>query len=284
MEYGPATQLIRNSNEINMDFLHVRKIMLTEGWRAKNITSSFTRIYMIISGSGYLRYGDKEISMVPGGIYVIPSGLTMSYGCIGHLEKVYFHIFQPLSNNLDIFNVANQIFEFHDKEMIDTILENLDGDTALKVMRIKQCLLELTCRCFENTDDIPLHKYSDYVSEIIAYTEKNLSVNLTVEKIADALFTSPAKLRKKFLEETGMSIGKYVDERIMFMAELEVRAQKLSIKEISDKLGFCDQFYFSRCFSRKYGMSPMRYRKEEVYKNMDPRELAIKEKKWKESQ
>lgn len=279
MEYGAATQLIRNSNELNMDFLHARKIRLTERWRSENITSSFTRIYMITSGDGYLRYRDKEIRMVPGGIYIIPAGLTMSYGCIGHLEKVYFHIFQPLSNNLDIFNVTDEIFEFHDQKIIDVILENIDGDTALKVTRIKMCLLDLFCRCFEKTDGIPLLKYSEYVSEIISYVEKNLSVNLTVERIAESLFTSPAKLRKKFLEETGISIGKYIDERIMFMAELEVRAQKLSIKEISDKLGFCDQFYFSRSFSKKYGMSPMRYRKYEVYKNMDPKELASKEKK-----
>ena len=223
---------------------------------------------MVTSGEGYLRYGDKEITMIPGGVYIIPAGLTMSYGCRGYMEKVYVHMSLPLLNNFDLFNGLDEIFEFHEKEKIDMFLESFDGDTATKVMNVKSYLFELVCRCLEKSKEIKLHKYSDYVSEIIAYTENNLSAKLTVEKIADALFTSPAKLRKKFLEETGTSIGKYIDERVMFMAELEVRAQKISIKEISDKLGFCDQFYFSRCFSKKYGMSPMRYRKEQVYRNM----------------
>ena len=92
----------------------------------------------------------------------------------------------------------------------------------------------------------------------------NISADLSMEKIAKALSTSSEKLRKTFRSETGISIGKYIDNRVMHKAELMVREDRYSIKEISDILGFCDQFYFSRCFTRKFGISPRTYRKENL--------------------
>lgn len=269
MEHWIMSRLIRNLNEINMDILQIQWIKLGEGWKAQNLISSFTRVYMIISGEGYLKTEDKHITMRPGHVYVIPAGVSLSYGCVGHLEKLYFHVSLPLNNNLDLFIGVNDIFEFEDKENIDLLMSCGEGDTALRVMRAKAYLYGLISKCLEKSREIELRKYSDYVTEIISYVEDNLSANLTVDKIADSLFTSPAKLRKKFLEETGMTIGKYIDERVMFIAELEVRAREKSLKEISDSLGFCDQFYFSRCYTKKYGISPMKYRKAGNYRNMD---------------
>ena len=41
-----------------------------------------------------------------------------------------------------------------------------------------------------------------------------------------------------------------------------VEVCNLSALEISERLGFCDQFYFSRRFKEKYGSSPREYRKK----------------------
>jgi len=269
MKHWYMSRLIQNSNQINMDVFCVQWIHLSESWKTEGVTSSFTRVYMITDGQGYLRYNGKEITMVPGHVYVIPAGLSLAYGCVGFLEKLYCHISVPLLNNLDLFTGINQVFEFEDKENIDMLMSCGEGDTAIKVLKLKTYLYNLLCRCLEQSEEIELRKYSEYISDVLKYIEDNLSANLTVDKIAEALFTSPAKLRKKFIEETGTTIGKYIDERIMFVAELEVRARNKSIKEISDSLGFCDQFYFSRCYSKKYGISPLKYRKESFHRNMD---------------
>ena len=69
-------------------------------------------------------------------------------------------------------------------------------------------------------------------------------------------------LRKNFRAKMGIPIGKYINNRIMNKAELEIRRGEFSVSEISDMLGFCDQFYFLRCFSEKYGMPATKYRKK----------------------
>ncbi|MBQ3219724.1 MAG: AraC family transcriptional regulator, partial [Clostridia bacterium] len=39
---------------------------------------------------------------------------------------------------------------------------------------------------------------------------------------------------------------------------------KITIREISDRYNFYDQFYFSRCFKKRYGISPTEYRKIKI--------------------
>ncbi len=56
-----------------------------------------------------------------------------------------------------------------------------------------------------------------------------------------------------------MPIGTYISIRIMELAETELRKGDKSIKEISDRLGFRDQFYFSKCFTAHYGITPKKY-------------------------
>ena len=64
--------------------------------------------------------------------------------------------------------------------------------------------------------------------------------------------------------ELGVSIGQYIDSQILFRAKLELELNKLSIAEISEKYGFCDQFYFSRFFKKHIGESPRQYKLHHV--------------------
>jgi AraC-like DNA-binding protein len=66
---------------------------------------------------------------------------------------------------------------------------------------------------------------------------------------------------KKYIN---MALGKYIDDRILAEAERLLLNTNLSIKDISDKLGFCDQFYFCRKFTFYYGVSPIKHRQRNI--------------------
>ena len=254
------------SSELNINILELADVNLTHLWRASDIRSSFTRIYVVTAGTGWLRFGKSVMKMVPGNVYIVPAGVKFSYDCEDGFSKIYLHIAVKLQSGYDAFEGFTQCLEFRDHAAADFIARCTDAYTVMNVMKLKSWLYSLVFKCMEQRENTEIVKYSDFVAEIIAYTEKHLSANLTVENIATALFTSAAKIRKAFRAETGIPIGKHIDDCLMFTAELDVRCTELSIREISDKLGFCDQFYFSRCFTRHYGMSPLKYRKEQIYK------------------
>ena len=69
-------------------------------------------------------------------------------------------------------------------------------------------------------------------------------------------------MSEKFRQEVGVTLGKYIDDQLMAAAQWQLLKTKVSIGEISDALGYCDQFYFSRRFKQLCGETPLQYRKK----------------------
>ena len=65
-----------------------------------------------------------------------------------------------------------------------------------------------------------------------------------------------------FKKEKHCSLGAYHTEIRMAEACALLRTTLLSVKEISNKLGYGDMLYFSRMFHKTYGVSPSEYRRQ----------------------
>ncbi len=254
-------------NTQNIDNLHINiyemeSVTLSERWRAENICSPYTRVYMVTGGEGTI-YNEKcELSLIPGNIYIVPAGLKFSYKCEMALEKIFLHISLTLPGTRDIFDGTGDFIVLENKaELIEIFKNNLKSDTAMKVAYIKSSLYGIVAEALSRKSDCKIKNYSPLVLNIIKYIDYNLTESMSANSVAEALFISVGKLRKVFREEVGVAIGKYINERLMHIAEMQIRFTTKSVKEISDSLGFCDQFYFSRCFVQKYGISPKKYRR-----------------------
>jgi AraC-like DNA-binding protein len=78
--------------------------------------------------------------------------------------------------------------------------------------------------------------------------------------VAKKLGFSYESFRKKFRDAVGFAPGMFhLDSRIDRAAAL-LHQGRHTIKEIADQLNFCDEFYFSRCFKRRFGQSPRAFR------------------------
>jgi AraC-like DNA-binding protein len=83
---------------------------------------------------------------------------------------------------------------------------------------------------------------------------------LQPSEVARKLGFSYESFRKKFRDEIGFAPGRFhLDSRIDRAAAL-LHQGRLTIKEIAAQLNFCDEFYFSRCFKRRFGQSPRAFR------------------------
>ena len=83
-----------------------------------------------------------------------------------------------------------------------------------------------------------------------------------MKEIAEQIFVSESKLTKGFRHDLGMSIGTYIDHKIIFEAEKLLADCNYPMIDISEKFGFCDRFYFSRRFKEKTGQTPRQYRQK----------------------
>lgn len=237
---------------------------VSDDWHAENVCSPFSRIYYIVSGEGFLKSETQFLKLTAGRCYFIPLGLTYDYWCSDNLCQLYFHINATEPGGKDLFENAASFSEFEPKKhIIDSICDMYLSNSFQNSFYMK-AYLELALAEFIKNYRIQGFSEDNYSPEIfkaVQYIGNNPSVRLTTAEIADSLFISASKLSKEFKHETGMPIGKYIDDLIFQKAVFLLSKTERSVKSISDELGFCDQFYFSRRFRQRFDETPLAYRK-----------------------
>lgn len=105
-----------------------------------------------------------------------------------------------------------------------------------------------------NADETFLLKVDEVIAEGISHHE--FGVNALVDK----MLMSRSALYARFRELTGKSIGVYISEFRLMKARDMLEDTTMSISEVSERLGFRSQRYFSTFFKEKTGMTPTAYR------------------------
>ncbi len=99
------------------------------------------------------------------------------------------------------------------------------------------------------------------VSELQEYIKAHLCAPLRLADLSAHVSLSPNYLCKVFKQVTGETITHYT-QNLKIEASIELlKEDSLSINEIAERFGFCDQFYFSKVFKSYVCMSPLQYRK-----------------------
>ena len=130
---------------------------------------------------------------------------------------------------------------------ITAITSTMQADFVNRVHKIRQeASSSKTIRAVK--DYIDLHKEEEIrlkdLSNKLGYTEYYLS--------------------KKFKKETGTSFKEYIRDVRLDYALLLLSHSNDSIREISERLHFPSQSYFSQVFKEKYGKTPNQYREDPV--------------------
>ena len=252
-------------NKISLEILDSGIVYGDTQWRGKNICSPFSRLYYIEDGNPVLKYNSKTVRMKPGYVYLVPAGQTFSYYCEDSYKKIFFHFNITGPDGYDLFGDLKECpCEKLDDGFIEKLMGYYNDESLISSLKIKE---EILARAISMLPEKKLSKdsyvmYSPAVQKTIDYIRLNLSVQLTTKELAEQLFICESTLCKRFKIEVGVTIGTYIDDLIFFNAEKMLLKTKWSINQISETLGFCDQFYFSRRFKSKFGQTPFEYRKK----------------------
>jgi len=94
-----------------------------------------------------------------------------------------------------------------------------------------------------------------------ALIAENYCKNREVKFYADRLCLSPKYFGSVVRQALGYSAGELIARYVMVQAKFLLRVnRKLSIQQISDKMGFSDQTAFARYFKSHSGQTPQEYR------------------------
>ena len=101
--------------------------------------------------------------------------------------------------------------------------------------------------------------WPDWLAEAVEQMGKDRPVLL--EEIARGTGLSYESFRKKFRAVTGVSPARYRSRMVIDRAQKMIYEERLSNKELADRLGFCDEFHFSRRFRETTGRTPGEFRR-----------------------
>ena len=134
---------------------------------------------------------------------------------------------------------------------------NMALEKAVRLLNIENNIEE-TEPIPENTDISPAR-----VIEIIKeYIEQNYCQDIKISMFSDKYFFSKEYLSKLFKKKYGFGIYEYALSLRMERAKELLAQPEIQIQDISDRLGYSNNNYFSKAFKNYYNLSPTEYREQ----------------------
>ena len=131
--------------------------------------------------------------------------------------------------------------------------------------RVKASCLFLSSFIFSENYNLADKKQSiDTVNVSIVFMQKHIDEMLTLTAMAEWVNLSGSHFSFVFRKKTGFSPIEYFNHLKVQKACQYLLFTDLRVKEIADKLGIEDPYYFSRMFTKLMGMSPATYRTKRI--------------------
>ncbi len=145
---------------------------------------------------------------------------------------IKFKAFDYLLKPLNKFELSKTLRKIKDELLSEQALLNTERETSTEVV----------------------------VNSIVQYLQNNYAKEINFTQIASDYNFSASYLTKIFREHTGTTPIKYLIEFRIKIAKGLLKDTNMTVKEIAEKTGFIDQFYFSKCFKNYCGVTPSQYK------------------------
>ena len=269
IKYGDLSMNVKNkaicdaANRLTLTLLTCGHARIGKSWRGVSVNRTFSFLYYIYRGGCVIKTEKGPVELVAGRWYLIPSGCNFEYYCEDMMEHIYFHIELSREDRLDITRELCEPIYLADKDEPSELfrLVHTKDHSLITLIELKARVLDAVTRVLKENGISPEEKpMSECVLLAISYITKNPIASLTTGEIAANAFVSKSKLTKQFRRELSMSVQEYLYNILLSEATRLLINTELAVSEISERLGFSDQFYFSRKFKQKYGLSPRAYK------------------------
>lgn len=170
---------------------------------------------------------------------------------VKQLKLDMYHPVWEFQLTADISDTIRKIFECSEKIHESGVSDKLD--LLCYEMIIK------TVFSSKNTSDIQ-DKNAIIVRKIASYIELHYAEDISLEKLIKKYSISRRTFFRYWKTIFELTPYDYIINLKIRAASFMLKNESMQIQEIADAVGFKDPFYFSRIFSRKTGISPLKYR------------------------
>lgn len=144
--------------------------------------------------------------------------------------------------------------------MLNEIAQKEPGYELFLKIKLEEIILFLSRKYSQIS--IPKAKSLVRIGKAIHFIETNFQNNIYIQQLAELSFMSIRNFQRIFKDATGLAPNDYLLElRIQHASKLLTETDS-AVYDISGQVGIADWFYFSKAFKKKFGVSPLKYRKQ----------------------
>lgn len=150
--------------------------------------------------------------------------------------------------------------------LFDLLFRVLEGNYTLgNFIYISQVLSVILSETYHREKKNDVVEQNRHVTNIVKYMYQHIGENLTLERLCREFDLSKSYVNAIFLKCTQHAPMEFLINLKMREACNMLRSSEMYVYEIAQRLGYKDQYYFSRLFKKVVGMSPKEYRNNDFF-------------------
>lgn len=150
--------------------------------------------------------------------------------------------------------------------LFELLFRVLEGSYTLgNFIYISNVLSLILSETYDHEKRDAVIEQNKHVTDVIRYMQAHLHENLTLEKIVEDFELSKSYLNAIFNKYTQHAPMDFYTSLKMREACKLLKVTDLYIYEVAQRLGYKDQYYFSRIFKKVVGISPKEYKYGDYY-------------------
>jgi AraC family transcriptional regulator of arabinose operon len=224
-------------------------------------------------GDGWCEIAGQRHEVTTNQLLVVPASTPHVYGA-GKKTPWTIHWFHAVGLNVPIYlgrlgvTVEKPVVPLGGDvqlfSLFEEVLEGLEhGFTMTHLIYAAHSLTHLMGLILRHKDEFGYGETTvrERVAKSIEFMKSHLSEPLKIATLSALVNLSRSHYTTLFKRVTGYAPLSYLNHLRMQRAVQLLNTTDLSIKRISDQLGFSDQFYFSRAFRKMHNHSPSEHRR-----------------------
>ncbi len=248
-------------------------------WRVSGFSRPYHVIIYIEHGGFSLNvnYSAETLVMHEGDWAYIPAGVCRQNAPVPKNSKTVLHFCNFNSHIFDHFDFLS-FFELpvilksqvvnrlkNTVKDLDSIHNDKKAGSISKSFEKQSLGMHLLSGLLTETKVKPhflkLASGADRFSRVFDFISQNYHRKVSLNELASIACLSVSAFHKTFKESVGVPPLHFIRRQRINEARRLLFTTDLSLGNIADKLGFSDQFSFSKCFKKVCGQSPREYRR-----------------------
>ena len=284
---------IKFCRKTELEICEAGKIANTLHWIHPDRVMDSNVFLLILDGVFRVEENGVEYTLQKNDVFFLKSGLhhTSKYYTDDGTSWYYVHFYDNICSrcssqrcilssknsvnpNTEIMSLPKKLnIPPYDAERIMLSMQDMTVNYAsdLRTVRARLSLeLKNVFLSLVELDNAAIGRANDsIVNRITSLVKSTVCDNISSQEISEALGLNYAYLSRTFSKATGMTISQYRNHIKIKKAIDLFKMENMNIAETAQRVGFENQFYFSRVFKSITGFSPTQYIKNIYVQNPD---------------